>query len=223
MSRLHAKRMVYVFLAAAMLATGTFMRAFAAGTAEYPDVSAEAWYSAAVGYCTDAGLMGGTGGAQFHPELSATRAMAATALYRLEGKPGMGNGKSGTFVDVPESVWYTDAVEWTAAREVAMGYGNGSFGPDDGISREQLVTMLYRYAEYKGWNVSVPEGTDVSVFTDASDISGYAASAVQWAAADGILTGRAAGALAPRQTATRAELAAVLARFATQFSAGTEE
>ncbi|MPN64035.1 hypothetical protein SDC9_211806 [bioreactor metagenome] len=142
-----------------------------------------------------------------------------TTLYRMEGEPAMGDGKSGTFIDVPEYVWYTDAVEWTAAYEIVMGYGDGTFGPDDKISREQLAAMLYRYAEYKDYDVSVSEDTDLQAYADASAVSEYAVTAMQWAMENGIITGRTADTLNPKDTATRAELATILMRFTETFTA----
>ncbi len=210
-------RILFALFALAAVAATSRVGAVAAAPRDYADVSASDWYYSSVGYCTEARLMGGTGDTRFLPEMGATRAMAVATLYRLEGQPGMGGGKSGTFIDVPESVWYTDAVEWAAAQEIVMGYGDGTFGPEDEISREQLAAMLYRYAGHRGYDVSAPEEPGDTPFTDASDISGYAVPAMRWAVERGILTGRAADALAPRQTATRAELAAVLMRFDTGF------
>jgi hypothetical protein len=210
-------RAIFTFLASVVIVNITCIGALAADTRKYPDVSASAWYYDAVSYCTDAKLMSGNSDKLFYPNANATRAMTVTTLYQIEGKPMMGNGKSGTFIDVPEYMWYTDAVEWSASEELVMGYGDVTFGQDNEITREQLVTILYRYALYKGHDVSVPEGMKLSDFIDASDISKYAVSAMQWAVANGIFIGRTTDVLNPKDAATRAELATVLIRFDTKY------
>lgn len=220
MNRSKISSAIFAFIMSVVIINTTCIGAFAAGEEGYSDVSASDWYYDAVGYCADAGLMRGNSDTLFCPHANATRAMTVTTLYRMEGEPVMGNGKSGTFIDVPEYMWYTDPVEWGASKEIVKGLGDATFGPDDETTREQLVTMLYRYAQHKGYDVSAPEGAHVlPSFTDASDIGEYALLAMQWAVAEGIVAGRAVGALHPKDTASRAELAAILMRFDTKYAA----
>ena len=156
--------------------------------------------------------MNGTGASRFSPGAPASRAMVAAILYRLEGEPS-GTGEGGAFADVPADQWYTGAVAWCARTGLMSGYGGGLFGPGDSVTREQLVTVLYRCAQYKGWDVSVGEDTNILSYTDAFSISEWAIPAFQWACGAGIIDGKPGGSLDPRGKATRAELAAVLQRF----------
>ena len=117
------------------------------------------------------------------------------------------------FGDVDEGVWYSDAVQWAAANGIVSGYGNGMFGPNDNITREQLATILYRYCLLMGIDVSVGEDTNILSYNDAFEISEYAISAFQWACGAGIINGKPGGYLDPKGTATRAEVATVMMRF----------
>jgi hypothetical protein len=176
----------------------------------YPDISADAPYYDAVRFVTEKGLMNGVDG-NFAPDLETSRAMIATILWRLEGRPVFGSGKSGVFTDVPEGEWYTVAVEWAAVNGLIGGYGNGSFGPDDNMSREQLVTMLFRYAQLKGYDVSAR--ADLTGFSDTQAVSGYALEAMRWAAATGLITGVTDTLLSPQGNATHCQMAIFLMRF----------
>jgi hypothetical protein len=135
--------------------------------------------------------------------------MLVTVLYRLEGSPAVA-GTNG-FTDVKEGRWYTDAVVWAAANKIVSGYGGGLFGPDDGVTREQLAAMLRNYAGYKKRDVSA--SADLSAYKDAGRISSWAEGAMKWAVAAGLIAGRSADTLAPGGGATRAEVAAMLMRF----------
>ena len=139
-----------------------------------------------------------------------SRAMMVQILYNLEDRPAA--AESAAFTDVAADAWYADAVNWAAGEGIVSGYGNGRFGPDDLITREQMANMLYYYAQYKGYDVSA--GGELSSFTDGASTSGWAAEAVQWAVGSGLLSGKGGGVLDPQGTATRAEAASIFMRFA---------
>lgn len=155
------------------------LSALAAGTG-YDDVPATAWYTGAVHYVTEKGLMSGTGNRKFSPDAPMTRAMLAAVLYRNEGQPPVVD--IGVFSDVQGS-WYASAANWAAASGIAGGYGNGQFGGDDSVTRQDMATILWRYAG----SPAAPNSRD---FADESSISPYAAAAVDWARANGIISGR---------------------------------
>ena len=177
----------------------------------FHDVNMNAWYHDGVHYCVAEGLMSGYGDGVFGPGNTLSRAMLAQILYNLENRPAV-SGES-PFEDVSDGAWYADAVNWAASHEIVGGYGNGTYGPGTPITREQLATILYRYAQYKGYDVRVGEDTNILSYTDASKISAYAIAAMQWACGAGIMEGYD-GALTPGGTATRAEVATMLMRFA---------
>ena len=171
----------------------------------FTDVAEGAWYYDAVAYCYENGIMDGTSGTTFAPGMLLNRAMAAQVLYNLA------NGAvttSAGFPDVAASAWYADAVNWAAAQGYVTGYDNGSFGPEDSLTREQLAVILYRYA-----GSPEPTGT-LDGFVDTASASDYAVDALRWAVGEGLLTGKDGGRLDPAGTASRAELAQILARFA---------
>jgi len=173
----------------------------------YTDASTTAWYHDGVHYCIENGLMTGYGNNKFGPNNTLTRGMLAQTIYNKEGRPAM--AASELFDDVAGGAWYAEAVAWGARNGVLEGYGNGRFGPDDPITREQLATMLWRYA---GSPESV--GT-LARFTDGGKTSSWAAAALRWAVEQGIVTGKGSGILDPASTATRAEAATMLQRFCT--------
>lgn len=175
---------------------------------ELDDVSTADWYYPAVKYAYDHGLMSGTSETTFSPSVATTRGMIVTILYRLEGQPSTANAN---FTDVPDGQYYADAVAWASANAVVSGYGDGRFGPNDPVTREQLAAILYRYAQSKGYDVSASNG--LAGFTDAASVSAYAVPAMQWANAEGVINGRTATTLAPKGNATRAETAQILMTF----------
>ena len=177
----------------------------------FTDVVEKEWYADNVRYVYEKGMMEGIGNNLFNPSGTTSRAMIVTILYRLEGEPVMGQGKSGAFADVPENTWYTDAVEWAAAKGIVEGY-NGKFNPNNPITREQLAAILWRYAKYKGMDVSVGENTNILSYNDAFDVAEYALPAMQWACGTGIIQG-SDGNLMPDGTAKRCEAAAMLQRY----------
>lgn len=189
----------------------------APGTA-FTDVPEDAWYTEAVSYVVEQGLMNGTGGGRFHPMGTADRAMLVTILYRLAGEP-KGSDPAG-FPDVADGAWYADAVNWAAAQGIAAGYADGRFAPADALTREQIAALLYRYAAEREAEVSA--SADLSGYADGEQTSGYAVEAMRWAVGAGLLTGKDGNRLDPRGTATRAELAAILMRFCEKGLAGEE-
>lgn len=183
----------------------------------FSDLDTSLWYHEATDYVLLHDMMNGVGDGKFDPNGTTTRAMFVTILWRLEGKPEV--EAENLFDDVAEGTWYTEAVIWAADKEVVKGYGNGSFGPDDPITREQLATILYRYSEYKEYDMSAGDSADLSVFTDADTVSDWALSAVKWAYAEKIVEGMGNGLLNPVGHATRAQAAAMLMRYCLNVAA----
>ena len=179
----------------------------------FRDVRPEDWFYADVRYVYEAGLMNGTAEGLFSPDLFTSRAMIVTVLWRLSGSPVVNYYMP--FADVDQASWYAEAVRWAASCGIVTGYDNGNFGPNDPITREQLVAILYRCAAYRQEDTSIGADTNILSFTDAASVSEYAVPALQWACGAGILQG-ADGALLPTHPATRAQTAAILHRFCQQ-------
>ena len=177
------------------------------------DVEEADWFAAAVDYVAANGLMTGTSTITFAPDVATSRAMIVTILYSLEGKPAVSG--QGAFDDVDADDWFADPVNWAAANGIVSGYGNGKFGPNDAITREQLAAILRTYAAYKGWDVTGQ--ADLSAYTDAAKISPWAETALAWAVDKGLISGKGDGILDPTGTAIRAEVAQVLKNFVEQF------
>ena len=173
----------------------------------YTDVSEKEWYFDAVQYASQNGLMNGVGNGKFDPEGSMTRAMLVTVLWRYEGEPAEGEN---TFTDVPNGTWYTDAVAWAAEKGIVGGVGNGNFDPNGSITREQMATILFRYAQNKG--IEISKRGELSGFADSGNVSSWAKDAVQWTVAEKIING-SDGKLLPQGNATRAQVSAILMRF----------
>ena len=164
-----------------------------------------------VKYLYDKGIQIGMSDTEFGPETHLTRAMLVTLLWRLEGEPAV--EYDGTFSDVPAGKWYSDAVEWAASKGIVQGYGDGTFGPLNDMTREQLASILWRYAKDKDYDVSVGEDTNILSYNDAFDTPGWAMPALQWAIGAGVLEGSADGNLNGAVPATRAEIARALRVF----------
>jgi len=177
-------------------------------TEVFADVPEGAWYSDSVAYVYERGMMTGTGERTFSPELTASRGMLVTTLYRLAGEP---ESPSVALTDVAAGQWYSDSITWAVNSGIAGGYGDGSFGPDDPVTREQLVTILYRYAGWRGDDVA--KRADLSAYSDVDTISPYGVDALSWAVAEGLVRGTGESQLSPKCTATRAEIATILMRF----------
>ena len=183
------------------------------GANPFTDVSEKDWFYGDVMFVYENGLMLGTSKTLFSPHGTATRGMMATVLWRMEGSPAP-KGKN-SFTDVEAGKWYADAITWTAENGIFAGYGKDKFGPDDPITREQLAAIFYRYADYKGYDLTVKGNLDK--FKDSDKITDYAKTAMQWAVGSGLVKGKSGNLLDPQGTATRAEIAAMLHRFIEKY------
>lgn len=177
---------------------------------KFTDTKPDAWYHDGVHFCVERGLMKGVSDTLFAPNGSTTRGQIVEMLYRLEGEPAFMNGNM--FSDVAEGAWFEKAVVWAQGKGIVSGYGNGSFGPNDPISREQLAVILYHYAQFMGVDVSVDENTNFLNFNDFQSISDWAKPAMMWAVERGLLVGDN-WELRPQGGATRAQTATVFQRF----------
>lgn len=175
----------------------------------YTDVDHTAWYHEGVDYAIVNKLMGGKADGIFDPDGITTRAEMVTILYRLDGEPTV--TKDVKFDDVPGGQWYSDAINWAAANEIVGGYGNGKFGPDDTITREQMAAILYHYASYKGYDMT--KLADLAGYADADTVSDWAVTAMQWAVAEGIINGTSTTTLSPSGDSIRAQVATIFMRF----------
>lgn len=177
----------------------------------FKDVASNAWYAEAVNYAVKNGLMNGMGGGRFEPETPMSRAMLVTVLWRYAGSP---KETGEVFRDVPKEMWYTDAVAWASHHRIVGGIGGGRFDPDSPLTREQLATILFRYANACGMETA--NGASLNAFADSGDVSGYAREAISWAVSRQIISGMPEGSrlcLAPQGSATRAQVATILMRF----------
>lgn len=176
----------------------------------FTDASTTVWYHDGVHFCIDEGLMEGYGGDLFGPNDTLSRAQLCQIVYNMEGQPDV-TGDS-VFTDVADGAWYADAVTWAAENGIVGGYGNGKFGPDAPITREQLAAILYRYAQAKGYDTT-QGGMAIREYADFEQISGYAAEAMTWAVNTGLISGTSTTTLSPQGLATRAQVATILMRF----------
>ena len=180
----------------------------AASGNRFSDVSTGSWYYDAVQYVYSAGLMSGTGSYVFSPDGATTRGMIVTILYRLEGSPACG---SASFSDVSSGKYYAQDVAWAAENGIVSGYSASRFGPENAITCEQLAAILYRYAAYKGYDVS--DLASLTGYADNDLVAAYAKTSFAWAVQAGIISGTGANRLSPSAGATRAQVAAMLMRF----------
>lgn len=175
----------------------------------FTDVKETDWFFKGVEYVVDKGIMSGVSENEFAPSGKLTRAMLVQMLYNMESRPAC--DAENAFMDVPVGQWYTDAVIWANDEKIVSGMGEGLFAPNMEITREQMVAMLYNYAKYKGYDVTA--SADLSAFADTASVSTWAQPAMQWAVAEGYISGMGDSQLAPQGTATRAEIASVIMRF----------
>ena len=175
----------------------------------YADVSANQWFYAAVQYVSENNLMNGVAENAFGPDIHTTRGMLVTILHRMEGEPEAGEH---SFADVAEDEYYADAVAWAAENDIVNGYSDTVFAPEKAMSREEMAVVLYRYAQYKGWDVSA-QG-DLSRYTDSESVSAWSAEAMTWAVGAKVMNGMD-GRLAPQGDALRSQTATVLMRVST--------
>lgn len=182
----------------------------------FTDIADNAWYADAVRYVYKHGLMAGTSATTFAPDVTTSRSMIATILWRMAGSPVVNYAM--TYTDVAQGQWYSEAVRWATSEGIVGGYGNGLFGTNDPITREQFAAMLYRFAQEQGYDVSIGENTNILSYTDVADLSEYAISAMQWAVGAGIINGTGDGStLSPQGQATRAQAAVMLMRFCEEY------
>ena len=177
----------------------------------FGDVDDGDWFAGAVRFVYENGMMNGVSETDFAPHAATSRSMIVTILYRLEGEPVVDYAMG--FTDVAGDAYYAEAVRWAASEGIVGGYGGGLFGSDDAVTREQLAVILYRYAVYKGYDVSIGEDTNILSYADFADLSEYAIPAMQWACGVGIVNGTSESTLTPQGEATRAQVAAMLMRF----------
>lgn len=186
-------------------------------TNPFTDVSKDAWYYDAVQYVNENGLMAGTSASTFAPDLTTTRGMIVTILYRLEGAPDIEDEIWGyPFQDVDADAYYATAVYWARMNGIVAGYSDELFGPNDTITREQMAVILYRYAQYKGYDTTAK--ADLSKYTDAAQVGSWAVEAIRWANAEGLVNGTSNTTLTPKGSATRAQAAVILTRFCEQYA-----
>ena len=184
-------------------------------TGRFPDVAPKAWYYNYVTFVAANGLFSGYPDGTFLPDREMTRAEVARVLYAMEKEPDVAFKSS--FLDVTAGDWYADAVEWAAANTVVAGYPDGTFRPDRSITRQEFVSMLYRYGQKKGYDVSASKALDLP---DRADVAEYAEISFQWAMAEGIISGNqeANGVyLRPRNNTTRAQVAKMLSVFSVEY------
>ena len=214
-----AKRFLSMLLTLCMLLSLLPSTVFATNSnVPFTDVKETDWFYDAVDYVYKNGMMSGTGSNQFSPNVTTTRGMIVTILYRLEGSPAV---STSSFADVAAGEYYANGVYWAAANGIVTGYGNSLFGPNDPITREQMAAILYRYAQHKEYETTV--SGDVSSFTDGTSISSYAVDPMNWAVGIGLLSGVGNNMLNPTGNATRAEAATILMRFCELDSATSVE
>ncbi len=213
------KRILSLILTFAMLLTASvYLLPVGAGAAAYDsselfvDVPENAWYKQAVDFVTARGIMTGAGRVDtFKPEYLSTRAMVAVILHRLEGEPEASSVSP--FADLKQS-WYIPAAHWAYETEIVKGSSATKFNPNGNVTRQEFVTMLYRYAEYKGLDTSARQ--DTSTFPDASKVASWAKDAMEWGLAIGLISGRSEGGkinLAPKGNTQRSEMASMFCRF----------
>ncbi len=189
--------------------TATFVETEAPVGEPFLDVNEGDWFYDAVAYAYENGIMDGVGGNRFAPNSATTRAQLVTILYRLEGQPAVSGDLP--FTDVEAGTWYTNAVVWAAQNGIVNGVGDDTFAPGNDLTREQLVTILYRYAEAKGYDVSA--SADLAGYPDGEEIQAYAREAMAWAVAENIIQGMEDDTLKPAGNASRAQIATILMRF----------
>lgn len=179
----------------------------------FTDVKQGIWYEEAVQYVFTKGLIKGTTATTFGPDVQITRGMIVTILHRMENEPKVNSASK--FTDVKDGNYFCEAVKWATENKVVKGYGNGKFGPNDPITREQMAAILYRYAEYKSYDIS--QQADLSAYVDAGKLSSYAVTPMRWANATGLVKGITSNKLAPDGLTRRCEAATLFMRFSQKF------
>ncbi len=183
--------------------------------AGFEDVREKDWYAQAVRFVKEHGLMEGVSAKSFSPDTPMTRAQLVTVLYRAAGEPGAVS--QSRFGDVPDGLWYSDAVGWAEGNGIVTGYSDGLFHPNRNIKRQDAAVILRRFCEVKGLDFSEAQEEALSAYTDADQISGYARDAMAWASETGLISGISLSRLDPRGKATRAQTAQILMRFCRRY------
>ena len=201
-------RNCFACLTAALITAASVILPAAAAepAAQFSDVSPDAWYAEAVEYVRNHGIMNGTSATIFNPNSTASRGQIAAILYRASGSPETSGGTD--FTDVADTAYYADAVRWASTYGIVTGYGDGTFRPNNPITRQQLAAILWRYAGSPAAESSVD-------YADEAAISAYAGTAVDWARDTGIISGRNGNRFDPNGRATRAQAAVILYRYDT--------
>ncbi|MGN1001711.1 MAG: S-layer homology domain-containing protein, partial [Oscillospiraceae bacterium] len=205
---------VYVAISAVVDGYVTFLAPksatyrFTSNPVSFRDVAGH-WAEDSIAFCAAREIFQGVGDDCFAPDATMNRAMFATVLYRLAGSPAVSGGEG--FSDVADGSWYTDAVLWGQSTGIINGYGDGRFGPDDPVTREQMCALIVRWLDYMGYEL--PAVTDAKAFTDADQFSSWAREAISYTQISGLINGMPGGAFAPQNNATRAENSAVLQRM----------
>lgn len=175
----------------------------------FKDVPANHWAREPVAYVYYNGLFAGTSKTTFSPDVPMSRGMLVTVLYAMEGKPSVSDWSD--FDDVASKAYYADAVDWAFKNDIIRGYSDSKFGPDDAISREQLTTILYQYADFKDYDIISSKSLDT--FVDEDSVSKYAVTGMEWALANDLISGKGNNILDPKGNATRAEVATIMTSF----------
>ncbi|MBE6913020.1 MAG: hypothetical protein E7473_10900 [Ruminococcaceae bacterium] len=181
----------------------------------FKDVARGSWYFDAVEKIAEMGLFTGTSATEFSPDMPMTRAMLVTVLHRLDGKESTVGQV--TFKDVASGTWYTEAIAWASANKIVNGYSANTFGTNDSISRQDMVTILYRYLKYKG--VTPEGGASLNAYKDADKVSDYAKAAMEWAYSEGLVKGTSDTTLSPKDNCTRAQVATIILRYISNITA----
>ena len=198
--------------------TETFVYTSGGGTPSEPEeptwpftdvTEGDDWFYDAVAYVYENGIMAGTDETTFEPTMELDRAMAAQLFYNLEGKPAV-TGDS-TFTDVTSGHWAVDAITWAAQNDIVAGIGGGLYDPDSNVTREQFAVMLYKYARFKGYDLTATG--DLTQFPDAGSISSWAETALSWANGNGLINGHENGIIDPKGSTIRAQAASIMANF----------
>jgi len=182
----------------------------------FTDVAPDAWFFDYVQFAAQNGLIQGVAADRFAPQTTLSRGMIVTILWRFAGEPDADNGEA--FSDVEDGRWYTEAIAWASAHEIVRGFGDGRFGPNSNVTREQFAVILQNFAVYRSYDVE--EGEFTADFTDIDAISDWALDAMQWANANDLIRGRTPTTLVPGGSTTRAESAAILYRFIETIAGG---
>lgn len=178
----------------------------------FDDVDQNDWYDEAAWFCATHGLMEGTGERRFDGNVDTTRAMLVAVLYRLSQSDDMSED---IFADVEKGKWYTEAISWAAKNNIVSGYGNGNFGPEDILTREQMVAILHQYSKFMGYDISKKD--ELGAYKDANDISAWAIAEMQWAVGNGLIKGLASNLVSPQTGASRAQFSVIMQRYYTDF------